>query len=196
MRDTNATFDTEHAKLQKQPLYLVHFEGETLDFSNHLVANSTYDCLQYVRSISGAAQTVTPEEGRASIGGIKVSLVDPNIDGELIYVDNTTYYVDDETIDVTGGDPIVLTRLLATDAFYFHRKKTTIKAGYQGMSEADMLTVFSGWVTDLQLSSDGICYEFTLTDPQKWMQRKVFRSAHTSTVTIGGNPLTVLLKRG
>ena len=121
---------------------------------------------QYLTSISGLNSKVSPEEGKVSIGGIGFELLDYN----------------DE-----------ITALLATDAYYFHRKRVTIKAGYMGMDEADMLTIMVGWVTGLKLNKDGLSYIFNVTDPIKWMQRKIFRGAEDSTVTISGNPLNILL---
>ncbi len=120
----------------------------------------------YLESITGLDRMVTPDQGSGSIGGVKIRLLD---------------YSD------------AITTLLSTDSVYFHRKKTTIKAGYLGMTEADMLTIFTGWITGLKLSSDGLYYDIDVTDPQKWMQRKVFRGSETSTVTLSGNPINILL---
>lgn len=128
------------------------------------ILQTTYK--QYLKSISGLSQKVNPEEGRASIGGITFELQDYN----------------DE-----------ITALLATDTYYFHRKKTTVKAGYMGMDETDMLTIMVGWVTGLKLNKDGLSYVFNITDPIKWMQRKIFRGSEDVTVTLSGNPLNILL---
>ena len=120
----------------------------------------------YLVSISGSEQKVTPEEGTASIGGFKIDILD----------------YDDE-----------ITALLATDSYFFHRKKTTVKAGYLGMTEADMLTIATAWVTNYELSSDGTTYSLQITDPKKWFQRKIFRGAETAPVTVQGNPINILL---
>jgi len=167
MLSTNTNFDTKHAYDYKTPMYLIHFNGETIDYCNHTPGTPTNTLKQYLIKISGLAQKVTPEEGQASIGGVAVEILDYN----------------DE-----------ITALLATDSYYFHRKKITIKAGYAGMAEADMLTIFTGWVTGLKLNSDLLSYIFDVTDPQKWMQRKIFRNATSAApVTIQGNPLNILL---
>jgi hypothetical protein len=167
MLSTNTNFDTKHALDYKTPIYLIHFDGETVDFCNHAPGSPTYECKNYLKRISGLSQKVEPEEGRASIGGVTIELLD-------------------------YGDEI--TALLATDASYFHRKKTTVKAGYLGMDEADMLSIFTGWVTGLNLSGEGLVYVFQVTDPQKWMQRKVFRGATEDLpVTISGNWVNVML---
>lgn len=167
MLTSNANFDTKHALDYKTPIYLVHFDGETIDFCNLAPGSPTYSCKNYLKRISGLSQKVEPEEGRASIGGVTIELLD-------------------------HGDEI--TALLATDASYFHRKKVTVKAGYLGMDESDMLSIFTGWVTGLNLSSEGLVYVFQVTDPQKWMQRKVFRNAtDDAPVTVQGNWVNVML---
>lgn len=167
MRATNTNFDTKHDLSYKHPVYLVHFDGETTDYTNHQIGSPSNTIKKYLIKISGLSQTVIPDEGKASVSGVKFTLLDVN----------------DE-----------ITALFNTDTNYFHRKKTTIKAGYKGMNETDMLTIFTGWVTGYTMERDGTAYTFTVTDPIKWMQRKIFRGAETTTVNIQGNPLTVLLR--
>ena len=193
MLSTNTNFDTKHDVDYKTPMYIVIFDGESIIYSNHKLPGSfdisglledgsvflledggemllesygTANCKDYLVSISGLSQKVTPEEGKASIGGI---------DFELINYNNE------------------ITALFATDPYFFHRRKTTIKAGYMGMDYSDMLTIMVGWVTGLSLTKDGVGYKFEITDPIKWMQRKIFRGAEDSTVVISGNPLNILL---
>lgn len=125
MRESNVTFDTYHALDYKHPVYLVKFDGETIDYASGAVGSPINTIKKYIIDIKGGGQRVTPEQGRASIGGITFSLQDQ----------------DDE-----------ITALLATDSYYFHRKKVTIQIGYQGMNEADFLTVLVGWVTDIKES--------------------------------------------
>jgi len=164
---TNTNFDAKHDVDYKTPMYLVHFDGETTDYCNHRPVSPTNTLKQYLVNISGLSQTVTPEEGKASISGVKVTIQD---------------YSDD------------ITALLATDTYFFHRRKTVIKAGYHGMTETDMLTIFTGWVTGMKLTADAVSYEFDITDPQKWLQRKVFRNAtEGAPVRVSGNPINILL---
>ena len=166
MRETNETFDIANALDYKSPVYLLHFDGEIIDYANRKVGQANHTVKLFLDKISGLAQKVTPEEGKATIGNITATLLDM-------------------------GDEI--TALLATDAYYFHRKKTTIKAGYLGMTEAEMLTPLTGWVTGLKMTKDLTGYEFSITDPQKWLQRKIFRGAESATVTIQGNPINIVL---
>jgi len=131
-----------------------------------VLISATYS--PYLVGISGLSQQITPEEGRSSIGGVEVQLLDVN----------------DE-----------ITALLATDTYHFHRKQTTIKVGYVGLFEnSDYISIMVGWVTGLKLSSDGLVYTFSITDPQKWFQRQIFRGSEDATVTISGNPIDILLK--
>jgi len=148
-------------------MYLIHFDGEATDYCNHKPDSATNTLKQYLVDITGLSQTITPEEGKASIGGVKITILDYN----------------DE-----------FTALLATDTYFFHRRKTTIKAGYLGMAEANMLTIFTGWITGMALTSDGTAFVLDVTDPQKWLQRKIFRNATEDTpVTVSGNPINILL---
>ena len=167
MLTTNANFDVKHVLDQKAPMYLVHFDGEPIDYCNHAPSAPDNVVNDYLVKISGLGQKVQPEEGRASIGGLTVEILDK-------------------------GD--ALTAIIATDPYFFHRRKVTIKAGYRGMTEADMITIFTGWVTDLKLNSTLTSYVFSVTDPQKWMQRKIFRVATSiAPVIIQGNPINILL---
>ncbi len=167
MKATNANFDTYHSQADKTPIYLIHFDSETTDYAGPAAPLSPTNTVKlYLNSISGSLQKITPEEGKSSIGGVKIDIQDQ-------------------------GDEI--TALLATDSYYFHRRKTVIKAGYLGQTEANMLTVFTGWVTGIKLSSNGMSYIFDVTDPQKWMQRKVFRGSEESNVTLSGNLINILL---
>ena len=166
MRPSNTTFDVANALDYKSPVYLVHFDGETIDYANRKVGQANHVVKLFVDKVTGLTQKVTPEEGKATIGDITITLLDREYE---------------------------ITALLATDTYYFHRRKTTIKAGYMGMTEADMLTILTGWVTDIKMTSDLAAYEFTVTDPQKWLQRKIFRGAESATVTIQGNPINIVL---
>lgn len=167
MLSTNTNFDAKHALENKTPIYLIHFDGETTDYCNHAPGSPSNTVKKYLISMSGLSSRIIPEEGKASIGGSIVRMLDQ----------------DDE-----------ITALLATDANYFHRKKTTIKAGYLGMDESDMLTIQTGWITGLKMSLAGTAWDFTITDPQKFMQRKIFRGAtDAAPVTISGNAINILL---
>jgi len=164
----NSNFDSYNALGHKTPIYLVHFEGETTDYCNHLpLTNVTDGIKQYLVDISGLSQKIVPEQGSGSISGLVVRILD--YDNEI-------------------------TALLATDSYYFHRRKTTVKAGYLGIAESDMLTIMSGWVTGLDMDKDLLIYQFKITDPQKWMQRKIFRGSESSEVKISGNPLNILMQ--
>jgi hypothetical protein len=167
MLSTNANFDVYHALQQKVPLYYVLFDGIDYAFVNHPTSDGDGQREYLVtKSFSGLKKSVTPEQGKSSISGINFTLID-------------------------YGNEISV--LLSDDTTNFHRKKTTIKVGYVGMAEADLLTIFTGWVTSLKLDSTGTSYEFEITDPQKWLQRKIFRNSRTTPVYLSGNPINILL---
>jgi len=167
MLSANANFDAKHDLDYKTPIYLVHFDGSDTDFCNHAPLSPDNNLKYYLVDISGNSQKVIPEEGKGSISGLTIRIQDYDS---------------------------VLTAIIGADDYYYHRKKTTVKAGYLGMAEADMLTVFTGWVTGLKQALNGMAYQFNVTDPQKWQQRKVFRSAtELAPVVLQGNPINILL---
>ena len=188
MRTTNAQFDTYHALSHKSPVYIIEFYGEDIGYTNVSLAATgdplyfTGDMLTFggvplsfggsitktfVENVSGLSQKITLEEGQASIG-------------------NFNFVIQDNANEITN--------LLSTDTSFFHRKKTTVWAGYAGMTLANFLIIMVGWVTDIKLSKDGLAWEFSITDPMKWMQRKIFRGAEETPVTISGNPINIMLQ--
>lgn len=188
MLSSNDRFDHKQSLAYKWPVYIISFDGESISYISEnrasgyaLLEDGGFFLLEdvgglllegekyrpYLMNISGLSQKVTPEQGRASIGGITFELLDYNWN---------------------------ITTLLASDSYYFHRKKTTVKAGYIGMPESDFLTIMVGWVTDIEMGKDGVSYIFNITDPQKWFQRKIFRGSEDTPVTISGNAINILLE--
>jgi hypothetical protein len=165
---TNTSFDTYNALTAKWPLYTVEFDGESTLYCNHQPASPGETYKRYLSSIKGLSQTIKPEKGQATIGGVTISLLDKNEE---------------------------ITALIATDSVNFHRKKVTIKAGYKGMTEANLLTIAVFWVTGLKKSSDNLAWEFNCTDPQKWLQKTICRDASdASPIEIyKGNAVNILL---
>jgi len=171
MLDVSANFTTKNAAAVKQPVYLVHFDGEGIDYVTSTRIGSPDNTLKaYIKTISGMGQAITPEEGKSSFGQITVSLVDKQVSG--IYK---------------------ITELLANDANNLQRKKTVIKGGYMDMAEADMVTLLTGWITDIKMATSGAGYDVVITDPLKWLQRKIFRGSEDTPVNLLGNPVNIML---
>ena len=193
MLTTNSAFDHKQDLHYKWPIYIIEFDGEDFYYTTQaptgfalaedgaglLLEDGGAFLLEsfaggtgvqayrkYLMNISGLSQKVAPEQGRASIGGITFEILDYN------------------------GN---ITTMLAGDSYFFHRKKTTVKAGYSGMLESDFLTVMVGWVTDIKMGNNGNSYIFAITDPQKWFQRKIFRDSEDTPVSISGNAINILL---
>ena len=168
MITTNTNFDAKHNVDYKTPLYLVHFDSEGVDYCNHVPASPDNTCKKYLISISGLSQQDVPEEGQSTIDGVTIELLDKNNE---------------------------ITALWATDTnSYFHRRKTTIKAGYMGMAEADMLTILpAGYITGMRYSNTGGSWVLQITDPRKYFDRKIFRGSEDTAITLSGNPLTIFL---
>ncbi len=168
MLTTNTNFDSYHSNQYKQPLYLLSFDGVSARFVNHKTADgANASQLELIQKISGHNATIDPEKGQSSIGGINVSLLN------------------------RGNE---ITALIASDPYQWDRKKVTVKAGYVGMDEADLLTIATYWVSSIKMKSKNLIYEIGLSDPQKWMQRYIFREAsEASPVLITGNPINIML---
>ena len=143
---TNSNFDAYHDLDHKWPIYLIHFDRETVDYVNHEPLSPDNTLKKYLISLSGLDQKKDSREGKSSIGGIKFSLLD----------------IDDE-----------ITALLSTDAnAYFQGRKVTIKAGYLGLTESQMITICTNFkIHALELSSDALEYIFEAADPMKKMQK-------------------------
>ena len=207
MITTTSNFDAKHGLNYKTPVYSVCFhQGPTtfpfvfsftfgpeseengFYFSNKEVAQimldeggstitdedgNAIDCspihYKLLKNISGIKQTVTPDKGQASISGVTATLVDQ---------DN------------------IITSMFSYDSVAnLHRTKVSVKAGYKGLSFSDYPTIFTGWATGCKMSSDLGNYVFTITDPQKWLQKYVARSATSDApVYYQGNPINIILQ--
>jgi hypothetical protein len=187
---TNTSFDTYNAASGKWPVYTIEFDGEAVRYCNHrFITSSTVgdfddaggewvdgpgdfddsgiNYKRYLVGIKGLSQTVKPEMGQATISGITISLLDKNAD---------------------------ITTLIASDTYNMHRKQVTVRAGYKGMVEDDFIIIAIFWVTGLKKSSDNLCWEFTCTDPQKWLQKTICRDASDAApVYYAGNAINILL---
>jgi hypothetical protein len=189
---TNTSFDTYNAASGKWPVYTIEFDGEAIRVLQSPIYNkrarlailmtavvSGYDsalvCLmiaainykRYLVGIKGLGQTVKPEMGQATISGVTITLLDKNAE---------------------------ITALIASDTYNMHRKKVTVRAGYKGMNESDLITIATFWVTGLKKSSDNLSWEFTCTDPQKWLQKTICRDASDAApVYYAGNAINILL---
>lgn len=164
---TNTAFDTHNASIKKWPLYVVVFDSVATKFCNHIPGSATGTHKRYVQKISGLEQTVKPEKGQSTIGAVKITLLDKSQE---------------------------VSALIAADSVQLHRKKVIIYAGYKGMNESDLLTRATFWITGCKRSSDGLSWEITATDPQKWMQKSIYRTAtESSTLTIAGNAINIIL---
>jgi len=168
MLDVSPSFDTYNDLDYHAPMYLIHFENESIDYCNHIPLSPTNTCKQYLKKVSGLSQKVQPEEGKASVSSIKAEIINNNSE---------------------------ITALLSTDVnSRFQRRKATLKIGFVGMTEADMYSI-NGRVTDINYNANNNSYIFDITDPQKYLQRKIFRGAtDESGVTIQGNPLNLVLQ--
>lgn len=153
--------------VKKFGLYTPPAAQHTSYVCNYVPENAANSYVRILEHVSGLAQTVTPEKGLATIGSIAMSLLD--YDGTV-------------------------TDAIGSHSTNFHRAKVIIKAGYKGMDEADLLTVATYWITSARKSGKGGHWTIEATDPQKWLQKTVFRDAsEASPVVLAGNAINILL---
>ncbi len=166
MLDSNSSFDTYNVLPDIKPVFLLHIDGETIDYTGQFKPTSPTNTLKpYIETVNISAATVTPEEGRASVGAATVVLIDINQEFRA---------------------------RVSAHADFFHRAKATVKYGFLGMAESDMLQVV-GYITGLKKTGAN-AYQIEITDPQRWLQREIFRGATTaSPITVEGNPIDILL---
>ena len=208
MITTTSNFDSIHNLAYKKPLYSIRFHQGPYSFpytfgsivfgsgseergthlSNGVIQQPLYDesdapildedgeaifdaptHYSFLKSISGGTQNVSPTEGRASISGLSATFLDQ-----------------DDTI----------TSMFPYDGVSnLHRTEVTVKAGYQGVNFSDFVTIFTGWVTGCKMTDNLGSYVFSITDPQKWLQKYVARNATSDApVYYTGNPINIILQ--
>lgn len=170
MKTETASHAARRVQLITQPVYFVRFfdvpvHGEPtelpfpFDFSTGPVLNETRPKKQYVESISGAPAQVFPEQGRASIGGFSIRLVD--VDGEVLN------YI---SFSAPTGNQIR------------PGQRAQVYSGYADLSEADYMPQVKMEVVDRRL--DNIietAFTIELADIQRSTRREVFLTATQNT---------------
>jgi hypothetical protein len=135
-------FETITAKRFNFPAYFVGIEGVTdRQFSTHTVQGAVLNKVVCMQRPRGAAQKLSPLQGSATVGELKIRLVD--VDGELTRIVSTEV-----------GSPVLDTLI---------NKKLTLWAGYRDLQEADFVARFGGEIRNVKLV-DSLLYEFTVAD--------------------------------
>lgn len=120
----------------------------------------------YLSYIAGGGFSVSPDEGTASSSTLKFELQD---------IDN----------DVT--------EMISTATGNLQKKRGVVKMGYLGMAEHELLTIFTGEVTNYSYKNSGT-WEFSLSDAIRILNKNVFRDATEDNKNeIVGNPIDILL---
>ncbi|MGR9045620.1 MAG: hypothetical protein ACU83N_10010 [Gammaproteobacteria bacterium] len=167
MLSPSSNFSSSNTAIRKKPMHLLTFDGVDIVICDHKPSDLSSNYRKYLVGISGIEQNITPEKGTASIGSLKFSILDKNQE---------------------------ITAMMATDTTFFHRKKVTLKSGYVGNAIADLMQEYTGWITEISRGKNGLTWEFVATDPQKWLQKVIFRNASgASPYTLAGNPINILL---
>lgn len=140
------------------------------EFCTYQPAEDIFDLkaprLPYISNISGGNYSITPDEGSTSSATLKIEMQD------------------------NGG---YITNMLANATGNLQKKKCIVKAGYVGLKASEMLTVFTGEVTDYNYNDDG-SWTFSVSDAIRELNRTIFRAAsEDNVVQVRGNPINILL---
>lgn len=132
---------------QKKPLYFVQFgavgDGSIIpaldeEFSTGRIKNASKDRKDWMLMPSGASQTVSVLGGRSTIGELQISIID------------------------RGG---YMTKFATT--YEWKNRKVTLMAGYYDLPEEQYIPMFFGLVNNVEISSDGTTWIWTVTDLQR-----------------------------
>lgn len=164
MQTAPFTYARALAARSKAPVYLVEFDGIPTRFSTAPVLAPLGAYNDTLMIPSGAGSTVTPDEGKASIATLTFSIMDDN--GQI-------------------------TALLPV--YQMANRMVTLKTGFQGIPEAQYLTLFKGRVLNYTLESDAPFYKFQTTDLQRDAKAKIFNAVTKLTLPAlaGDGTLTV-----
>lgn len=121
----------------------------------------------YISYVSGGGYSISPDEGSASSATLKIELQDKNLE---------------------------VTNMIHNATGRLQKKRCVVKAGYIGLKESEMLTVYTGLVTDYERDKDG-SWNFSISDVIRDLNKSIFRGASdTNPYLITGNPVTLLLE--
>ena len=148
------------------------------EFCTYQPAEDTFDLKAprkpYISYISGGGYSISPDEGSASSATIKIEMQDK---------DNE---VTDMIHNATGR---------------LQKKCCIVKAGYVGLKESEMLTIFTGEVTDYSYNKEGV-WAFSVSDTIRALNKYLFRGAGDydpdpnidKSYVIEGNPINLILQ--
>jgi len=132
--------------------------------ADSVFTNRTYK--PYVSYISGGGYSITPDEGNTSSATLSIDMVD----------------TDDE-----------ITQMIHNATGRLQKKTCIVNAGYVGMDIHDMITVFTGEVTDYKYTKKGI-WTIKVSDAIRDLNKNIFRDASDDNVNvITGNPINLIL---
>lgn len=140
------------------------------EFCTYQPAEDTFDLKAprrpYISNISGGGYSISPDEGSTSSAVLKIEMQDKE------------QYV---------------TNMIATATGDLQKKKCIVKAGYVGLKESEMLTIFTGEVTDYSYSSDG-SWTISVSDAIRELNKSIFRAAAEDNIlVVRGNPINIVL---
>jgi hypothetical protein len=175
------TFSATTAFRETAPVYFVTIDGVTdREFATMPVKGAVLNKVICMQIPSGTSQTLSPLQGRATVGEVVVRLVD--VDGEMTRLISTEQ------------DTPVLPTLI--------NRRITIRAGYRDITESNFQEVFTGEIRDVGYQ-DLLLYEFKIADFKRRYEERIMEDLDNETTSsfdvaglIGDNVLTLKAVEG
>jgi hypothetical protein len=176
MIQASLAFNTANSILQKKPVYLIVIEGYSKIFAkvfddSRLPVYGDVPVVPWIVSIEDQAITINDLDGGADLADLQFTVQDR---GAAITVDFAS--------------------------FTFEGKKVSLLCGFDGMSGADFVTLFTGRVDSIESTNGNTEYFFTCPDIRQELTKVIYGTADDGSATdsnhprtLNGNPLDILL---
>lgn len=143
-KTTTANFNTENAKLNRKPVFILEFDSLTRKYSTGTFGNISGDHKTLIDSVAMSSTELDIVENNIRPGSAQFVIVDEGLDVSDLIVQNN-----------------------------LNKKGVTIKFGFQALNDTDFLS-FDGWaITDIQPNPDKVSYIFTCEDAGRFFSRNV-----------------------
>lgn len=164
------TWNAETAADEKHPVYYMLFDGSATRYSGGRMKAPGGTVKVYLKSIGGVSQKIEFLDGKATIGGIRISLLD--VDGEIT--------------------DIVSTEKVAPIFDTLINRKMTFFGGYAPLDEADYQQIFVGQNTGWNYDVNKKEYRFEVSDIKRATLDEInLDTTEAASTTIEGNPIDI-----
>ena len=153
---TTSNFNTENAKTEKKPVFVIEFDGISTKFCTGTFSDIDSNYKKYAS---------------------KVQIIGANIDP--IRFNFSSYGYDFDIIDIND----TVTGLFASNNLM--NNKVTIKFGYQNLAIADFIEYPPAYIIDYQFGSDFMTYHFKSRDSLTYLKKPIFQGIAETYLTAG-----------